>query len=240
MPLIEIRDVVKAYGGLRPFRLQELTVSPGEVVIVDGPDQPAAGVLTDLVTGTVLPDTGSVQVDGRPTSSLATHDDWLAFLERFGIVNDRVVLLDGLTVAANLAVPLTLDLDPLPPSIARAVAALGAEIGLDTSSLDARLGDCRPLDRWLVQLGRALAHRPSVLLVEHPALALAAEADTMAAAAAVNRITGSRRIATLVASADKPFNRRAATRQLEWEAATGRLREPAGWSRWFRHTSKPV
>ena len=122
MPLIEIDSVVKGYGGLRPLRLRGLRVDAGEAVAIHGPDRAAAAVITDLLTGTTLPDEGEVRISGLPTASIAGPDEWMAFLDRFGLVNDRVVLLDQLTLAQNLAVPHTLDLDPIPPEVVPVVA----------------------------------------------------------------------------------------------------------------------
>ena len=66
----------------------------------------------NLVTGASLPDAGSVDVFGHPTSAIADSTEWLAIVDRFGIVSDRAVMLEGLTVLQNLAVPFTLDIEP--------------------------------------------------------------------------------------------------------------------------------
>ncbi len=208
MSLIEIRDVSKTYGGLRPFRLQALSVDAGEIVAIDGLDRPAASVLTDLITGTALPDTGSVVIDGMPTSVLGNQDEWLAFLDRFGIVNDRVVLLDELTVAANLAVPLTLEIDPMSDGVRRTVEALAAEVGLGAPSLRQLLRDATPLSRQLVRLGRAVALGPAILLVEHPTADLAAKGEVNAWAVTLRRLAVRRNLTTILVTADRRMARR--------------------------------
>ena len=48
-----------------------------------------------LVTGAAVPDEGAVVVAGRDTRDIATDTEWLASLDRFGIVTDRAVLLDA-------------------------------------------------------------------------------------------------------------------------------------------------
>jgi ABC-type transporter Mla maintaining outer membrane lipid asymmetry ATPase subunit MlaF len=232
MSLIEVRDVSKSYGGLRPFRLQALLVNAGEIVAVDGLDRPAAAVLTDLITGTTLPDTGSVVIDGRPTSALGSQDEWLAFLDRFGIVNDRVVLLDELTVGANLAVPLTLELDPMPAEIRRRVQTLGSDVGLATAILDAPLNRASALSRMLVRLGRAIALEPAILLVEHPTADLTA-ADAMTFARVLHRVATRHGFTVILATGDGRIPRETVTRRLEWRAAAGDVRESAGWRRMF-------
>ncbi|HEY3382699.1 MAG TPA: ATP-binding cassette domain-containing protein [Vicinamibacterales bacterium] len=233
MSAISITGVVKAYGGLRPLRVRALAIDRGEIVTIAGPDHVAAAVLTDLLTGTILPDEGEVRIDGRATSELSGHDEWLAFLERFGIVNQRVVLLDALSVAQNLAVPLTLDLDPLGPDTRRAVEALAAEVGLDPSSLDLPLSHSTSGQRLAVRLGRALALGPHILIVEHPSAGLE-HAELVKFAAGLRHVATDRRLAVLVVTTDANLPSLVATRALAWRAATGDLRAAGGWRFWRR------
>ncbi len=233
MPLVEIRAVVKHHGGLRPFRLRELSVEGGEVVVIGGPDEQAAAVFTDLLTGTTLPDEGEVVVAGRSTASLATPDDWLAFLDRFGLVSARAVLLDRLTIAQNLAVARTLDVDPMSAETRDAVGRMAAEVGLDPSALDAALSTGSALTRLRVRLGRALAHDPAVLAIEHPTLGLERH-DVAEAARLIRRLGERRRLASIVVSADPEVLRAAATRALTWRGATGELVRASWWPRWAR------
>jgi ABC-type transporter Mla maintaining outer membrane lipid asymmetry ATPase subunit MlaF len=233
MSLIEVRDSSKNYGGLRPFRVRNLIVEPGQFVVVEGPDRQAAAVLTDLVTGTVLPDEGVVVIDGRPTSELSSQDDWLSFLDRFGLVNDRVVLLDGLSVAANLAVPLTLDLHPMAAEVRRTVDALASEVGIEAATLDAPLQSATSLSRFLVRLGRAVALNPSILIVEHPTADLLERRDAIAAAQALRRVCTGRSVTAVMTSSDQRILRHVEARTLSWRAATGELSEAGAWRRWF-------
>ena len=102
-PLV-LTDVEKQYGGLRPLRVRDLRVPAGRITMLLGFDRPAAEVFVNLITGASLPDKGEVASLGRPTSAIADSDEWLAFVERFGIVSDRIVLLEAMTVAQNLAI----------------------------------------------------------------------------------------------------------------------------------------
>jgi ABC-type transporter Mla maintaining outer membrane lipid asymmetry ATPase subunit MlaF len=231
MPLLELRDVVKAYGGLRPFRLRALAVDAGEVVRIDGVDQQAAAVLTDLVTGAVLPDSGSITVAGRSTADLDSPEGWLRFLDRFGIVNDRVVLLDGITVAANLAVPLTLDLDPMDAAIRRKVESLAGEVGLEPAALDTAMGGAPALSRWLVRLGRAVALDPDVVIIEHPTANLETAGEVSSLADALRRVASRGTLAMLIASSDRRFAGSVADRSLTWRPSNGELVGARGWRR---------
>src|SRR5207253_2543875 len=70
------------------------------------------------------------------TASISDGEEWLASLDRFGIVSPRAVLLDGATLRQNLAMPLTLEIDPVPPAISAEVERLAIEVGLDPALLD--------------------------------------------------------------------------------------------------------
>ncbi len=233
MPLVDIRSVVKNYGGLRPFRLRELLVEAGDVVAIAGPDEQAAAVFTDLLTGTTLPDEGEILVAGCSTASLRTPDEWLAFLDRFGLVNARAVLLDRLTIAQNLAVAHTLDVEPMSAETRDQAARMAAEAGIDPSVLDHLLPASSALTRLRVRFGRALAHDPAVFVIEHPSLGLERN-DVAEAARLIRRIGESRRLASIVLSADPEVIRTSATRALTWRPETGELVRATRWPRWPR------
>ena len=127
-PLV-LTDVEKQYGGLRPLRVRDLRVPAGRITMLLGFDRPAAEVFVNLITGASLPDKGEVASLGRPTSAIADSDEWLAFVERFGIVSDRIVLLEAMTVAQNLAISFDLELEPVPPEIMTRVDALAGRSG---------------------------------------------------------------------------------------------------------------
>ena len=167
-PVLEFAGVSKDYRMLRPLRVDELAVSADERVAILGLDLVAAEVFVNLATGAVLPDAGEVRVFGRPTSAIAESMEWLALVDRFGIVSDRAVLLDGLTVLQNLAMPFTLEIEPPPDDIARRARSLAREVGLPEEHLENRVADLDADTRMRVRLARALALDPAIVLLEHP------------------------------------------------------------------------
>jgi len=76
-PLIDARGVRKNYGGLRPLRLAELTLAPGDRIAILGIDAPSAEILVNILTGATLPDEGEVRVFGaRPPRSPKPTTGW--------------------------------------------------------------------------------------------------------------------------------------------------------------------
>ncbi len=224
-PVLELTGVTKHYGALRPLRLAEFVLLPGEHVAMLGLDVPAAEMFTNLVTGASLPDEGLVRVFGRTTAEITETDDWLTLLDRFGIVTERAALIDPMTVIQNIAVPFSLELDPPPSDIVSKAAALATEAGLPESALAQRVGDLDAASRMRVRLGRALAFNPGLLLLEHPSATLP-RPRVIRFACDVRDLAERRGIPTLTITADPEFAGAVSTIAVVLEAATGRLRQP--------------
>ena len=229
---LQLHGIQKRYQSLRPLRLQELTLERGERVALSGFDAGAAEVLVNLVTGASLPDEGEVRVLGQPTSAISGGDDWLASLDRFGIVSPRGVLLEGATVEQNLAMPLTLQIDPVPPEAAARVAELARLCGIDGEQwLQRPAGDAPPSIRARMHLARAVALSPAILVLEHPGADLDAAAR-LALADAVAAVAEGGSFTTVVITNDDEFAKRVAHRALRLEPATGALKRiKRGWLR---------
>jgi ABC-type transporter Mla maintaining outer membrane lipid asymmetry ATPase subunit MlaF len=230
-PVVVMRGVRKSYQGLRPLRIDALEVRDGERVALSGIDAGAAEVFVNLVTGAGLPDAGEVRVFGRETAAIAGADEWLASLERFGIVSPRAVLLEGSTIEQNLALPFTLEIDPVPADVADRVVALARECGIpeEPSSLARRAGEAPPDIRARVHLARAIALAPDLLVLEHPTLGLP-DNGRAAFAGDIARVAGDRGLATLLITQDERFAKKAAHRVLQLQPATGVLKpRRRGW-----------
>src|SRR3982750_3963334 len=102
-PVIAMRDVEKQYGGGGGLRAPPPPVPPRSSTLLLGFDRPAAETFINLVTGASLSEAGEVVTLGRITRDIVDSTEWLGFVEQFGIVSDRVALLDAMTVAQNLA-----------------------------------------------------------------------------------------------------------------------------------------
>src|SRR5687768_727653 len=232
--VLDITDLEKAYGALRPLRMQSLHVSAGSLVAVMGLDAAAAEMFTNLATGAILPDRGEVRLFGQSTAVVTQADDWLNLLDRVGIVTDRAVLLDSYTVAHNLAMPLSLAVDPLPRELADAAAGLASDVGLPPPALEWPVAALSALDKLPGRLRRARGLSPALLLMEHPTATLERN-DSAAFAAAVRRVVRLRGLAGVAITADRSFAEAAASDVRELRAADGVLVERAGaWGRVLR------
>ena len=230
--VLELHNVEKDYRGLRPLRIGHLQLREGQTLALLGFDRAAAEVLINLMTGAITPDSGDVRVFGQSTRDIVDSDAWLSLLDGIGLLTDRAVLLDGLTVEQNLAMPFTLALDSIPDTVKARVSTLAADVDLDAAELSQPVAVTSALTQLRLRLARAIALGPRVLLAEHPNASLSSD-ELPAFARVFAKLTTQRRMASVTLTADSAFAASIAERVLSVKPATGALREIALWRRWF-------
>jgi predicted ABC-type transport system involved in lysophospholipase L1 biosynthesis ATPase subunit len=221
-PLLEIHGLVKDYQSLRPLRIRNLVVEPGAVLTLTGFDAPAAEIFVHLVTGAALPDEGDITLFGTNTRGISDADAWLRSLDGMGLMSHRAVLIDALSVLQNVAMPLTLDVDPIDPAYQPAAEALAREAGIAASSWDQPLGRVDPELNLRVRVARAAAPSPRLLIAEHPSAALPRDAVPRVAGD-VARIARSRGAALVTLTADPAWADAVGGEVLTLQPATGEL-----------------
>lgn len=231
-PVIEITRLRKQYGGLRPLRLDDLVVRERERVSLGGLDAAAAETLTSLLTGAALPDEGVVRVLGQPTADIVDEQAWLASLDRFGIVSPRTVLLSAATLAQNLAMPFTLEIEPVPAPVMVRVRALATEVGIDERILGTATAGVPPDAQARVHLARAVAHGPRLLIVEHPTAMVPPDA-VHALGADLARVAAARGLAVLAVTGDAVFASSLGGRRLMLDPASGQVSTARRWPKWL-------
>ncbi len=230
--LIEVRDAVKDYRGLRPLRVRQFDLGERDSVALLGFDQATAEVFVNLLTGAILPDSGTITVFGERTDAIPDAHAWVHTLDQFGLISERAVMLDQLTAEQNLAMPISLHIKSMPAAVREQVRGLAEEVGLLPVELGAAVASLHPLARQRLRLGRALALDPKVLLAEHPNAPLSGP-DTLAFATVFRTVVARRGIAALVLTAQSKFAAAVSTRVLALQPATGVLKVSSGWRRWL-------
>ena len=230
--ILQLRDVTQDYGALRPLRIKSLDVRAGQRLAIMGLDQGAGEVLVNLLTGSTAPRTGEVRAFGRLTTEIPDSQAWLEALRQYGLLGVRTPLVEQLTVEQNLAIPVTLEVDPMPEALKHQTGALAEEVGIDAGLLQRYPTALDALGLQRVRLGRALALGPRVLLAEHPTASLE-RGDAERFAQDLSRIVSSRAMAAVYITADRAFAQQAADEIVMLKPATGDLVSAVGWRRWF-------
>ncbi len=102
MPLLELRNLYKAFGGLQAISNVSLTVEEGEIVSVIGPNGAGKSTLFNLITGVYRPDRGDIIFEGERINGL-TPDQ----VTKKGIARtfQNLRLFTHLTVLENILIP---------------------------------------------------------------------------------------------------------------------------------------
>ena len=230
--LVIVQHLSKNYQALRPLRIESLTLQRAGMVALTGLDAPAAEMLVGLLTGAVLPDQGEIHLFGKSTRDVPDSDAWLEMLDDVGIVTDRAVLIAQFTVEQNLAMPFTLQVDPVADDMRPQVARLAAEVELESAHLNRPVATVAPEIVARVRLARALALDPIVLIAEHPTASLPRE-HVKPFAATIARIARQRQLSVLAITADEAFASALGGDLLVHEPATGALKPRRGWRKIF-------
>jgi branched-chain amino acid transport system ATP-binding protein len=193
MSILAVTGLAKRFGGLRAIDDLSFEVAPGTVHAIIGPNGAGKTTLLNLLTGIYKPDAGRVVLAGRDVTGQPTHRWAAAGLGRT-FQNLQVFFnmsaLDNVMAGRHLRERCEL----LPsllrtPSLARAEAACraNAKALMHRVDLDAWLearADAMPYGALKrLEIARALALEPKVLLLDEPAAGLnqteAHEIDTL-------------------------------------------------------------
>jgi len=231
--LLDVRGLVKDYQGLRPLRVRELRVDAVRVVSLAGFDAPAAEMFVHLVTGAALPDEGEITLFGTNTRHIPDAAAWLRSLDGLGLVSHRAVLVDMLTVLQNVAMPLTMDVDPIDPAHRPQVEALAREAGIAERLWDRALGHVDAETNLRVRLARAVAADPVLVVAEHPSATLPRDAVARVAVDML-RVVRARAAALLTLTADAEWAGALGGDVLTLSPATGGLASGGGFLERFK------
>jgi branched-chain amino acid transport system permease protein len=162
-PVIECLEVTKRFGGLYALRDLSLAVAPGELVGLVGPNGSGKTTLVNLIAGAMRPTSGDVRIDGRSTVDLPPHR-----VAHVGVARTYQIPrpFDSMTVRDNVAMAIMFGRERRSLAVARAEASQHLElVGLGHRADQHPLG-INLHERQLLEMARAVAARPRVLLLD--------------------------------------------------------------------------
>lgn len=167
--MLAIRNLCKSYGGVRPREvLRDITLelARGEYISITGESGVGKSTLLNLIAGLEVPDTGTVELDGASVTTLDDTGRTLLRRDRIGFVFQAFHLLPHLTVAQNVALPLSLA-GTVRQQVAARVGNLLAAVGL-ADAADSYPRELSGGEMQRAAIARALVHRPQLLLADEP------------------------------------------------------------------------
>ena len=164
--MVRIRDLSFRRGGNVLFENLSMDIPRGRITAVMGPSGCGKTTLLRLMTGQLLPDSGSVYVDERNVPQLP-HRLLMKLRQRMGMLFQNGALLTDLSVYENVAFPLRENTD-LPEDLIRIIALMKLEsVGLRgvADYMPAQLSG--GMSRR-VALARTIAMDPMLILYDEP------------------------------------------------------------------------
>ena len=177
--LLEIEGLGITFGGLRAVNDVSFSVNPGEIVSVIGPNGAGKTTLFNMISGVYMPGAGKVRLNGEDVTGMSPH-----LLARRGMSRtfQNLQIFQQMSVLENAIAGYHLqesgsvlaDLLNLPSSRRRAAEAregamkLLARVDLDRAA-EREAGNLSYGSLKRLEIARALALSPKVLLLDEPA-----------------------------------------------------------------------
>jgi branched-chain amino acid transport system ATP-binding protein len=160
-PLLEVRGLSKRFGGLHAVRDLSFALREGEIVSLIGPNGAGKTTVFALLSGFQVADRGDIRLRGRSLVGLKPHAICALGLARtFQIVRP----FPHLSVLANVEVG-ALAREPRRPAARARARAVLEQVGL-SGKMSQPAGSLTLAERKRLELARALATRPALLLLD--------------------------------------------------------------------------
>lgn len=161
---IVMRGVRKSYGGVVALQSTDLELRDGEFVTLLGPSGSGKTTLLSLLAGLLVPDAGTIHIDGRDVTYAAPE------ARDLGMVFQNYALFPHMTVFDNVAFPLRMRKVDRAAARERVTRALSAvQLAHFADRMPSQLSGGQ---QQRVALARCMVYQPSVILMDEPLGAL--------------------------------------------------------------------
>lgn len=175
-PVVQVRAVTVAFGGLRALRGVDLDVAQGERLAVIGPNGAGKTTLFNVIAGDIAPTTGAVFIQGRDCTRRPSRSRPGLGLAR---TYQKARAFAGLTVRENVYLALAghrgrhraLWRSAADRAMRAEAADVAAQVWL-SQQVDTVAGALAHGQRRQLELAMAIATRPEVMLLDEPASGL--------------------------------------------------------------------
>jgi branched-chain amino acid transport system ATP-binding protein len=164
-PILALENVSKRFGAIVVADGIDLQLAEGEAIGIIGPNGAGKTTLFGIITGTVAPDAGRVLLQGNDITRLSPERRCRAGLARSFQIPQP---FGGMTVFENLVVAAAFGSNRREGEVYEEVARLLERCGL-AGKANRQAGGLTLLDRKRLELARALATQPRVLLLDEVA-----------------------------------------------------------------------
>jgi branched-chain amino acid transport system ATP-binding protein len=181
-PIVEARGLVRRFGGFTAVKEVDISVPPGHITALIGPNGAGKSTVINLLSGALLPTSGTVTIHGQPCVGYGCHE-----IAKMGLARtfQTPKLFQGLTVIETMMLPRGLFAKSgLFGSLLRTPRMRKDEIDAQKSALDwlsfvgledtasRTMAEMPVGSQRLVEVARALSTEPDAILLDEPAAGL--------------------------------------------------------------------
>lgn len=161
--MLEVKSVSRRFGGLIAVNEMSFAIERGETVGLLGPNGSGKSTMMNLISGALPLSGGEISLNGRRISGLPAHR-----ISRLGVARtfQLVRLIPSLSVRDNVILSLAWAEKPLWGREAKRRADEALEIVGLAGRGDGAVADLNYIDQKRVELARAMAPRPELLLLD--------------------------------------------------------------------------
>jgi ribose transport system ATP-binding protein len=172
--LLAFEGVTKRFGGTLAVDDVSLTLSPGQILALLGENGAGKSTLIKMLAGIHTPDSGRILFRGTPYHHLQVRK---GDQQRVAFIHQDLGLIDWMTVAENVALGVGYPRGRWLISWSKARAQAVETLSTMSADIDpdARIMHLTRTERSLVAIGRALAARAEVLVLDEPTASLPAD-----------------------------------------------------------------
>ncbi|MCW6508270.1 ATP-binding cassette domain-containing protein [Lichenifustis flavocetrariae] len=176
IPRVRMRGISKRYGTIQTLNDVALDLAPGEVLGLVGDNGAGKSTLSKVLSGAVVPEDGTIEIDGREVRFASPADARAAHVE---MVYQDLSLCDTVDVAGNLFLGREprrriLGVSFLDKRRMRADAvAMLQRLGISVPDITVHVENLSGGQRQSIAIGRAASFDPKVLIMDEPTAALA-------------------------------------------------------------------
>ncbi len=165
-PILELKDITKAYPGVLALDKVSLAFEPGEVHALVGENGAGKSTLIKVIAGAIHPDAGEIVLKGTPYARLTPQE---AIEKGVAVIYQEFNLFDSLTAAENIFIGERLSDKALVDyrDMSRRAAEIFGRFGVSINP-QAEMHALTPALKQIVEISKAIHKQAQIIIMDEP------------------------------------------------------------------------